>query len=453
EQLDGAQSKHERRCPPCMLQCGGQPGSDGQPGPPTDLLCLYVPPPETWETMLPRSGAARPSPQCSCGGEEDAFTDLVPIVRRQALAASAPAAGGPETPAKTKVQTTEWLFKPRDGRAVVVFAAPRFGAPLTGHTLKPGERFRAAEVQESGEEGGLRFLRLADHRGGWVVDREPGHEMCYRLSDGLDELWMYAPANGKPMGIRGEPHVWGARTGGSLSPGQTFRVSEIRAGDSGVLFLRLSDGQGWVFDEKFSAPFDGELGSPRGYSALLSPRRGVKAELVWAEAPDGVLCKRVLDETWICQPARRRPVPILESPHIGAEKTGYKMHPQETFKVVEIEAGAGADASVLFLRLADGRGWLFDEHPDLGRMCSRVRNIATRTTLLTEAANKISVQSIKDFRIGGIVEIVSASGTERGTIKDIQEFKREITLSRALVHVHPAGSSVTAQHAKPARWF
>jgi len=129
------------------------------------------------------------------------------------------------------------------------------------------------------------------------------------------------------------------------------------------------------------------------------------------------------------------------------------MHPQETFKVVEIEAGAGADASVLFLRLADGRGWLFDEHPDLGRMCSRVRNIATRTTLLTEAANKISVQSIKDFRIGGIVEIVSASGTERGTIKDIQEFKREITLSRALVHVHPAGSSVTAQHAKPARWF
>lgn len=377
-------------------------------------------------------------------------TKVVPMFLGQVSPiTNAPKMGAPETETNIEVQTTEWIFKPRDGMAVVVFSTPHFDAPVTGHTLEPGERFKVVEIQEQRNVlGGVRFLKLADGRDGWVVDREPGHEMCHRLSDGLDELWMYEPANGKPIGIRGEPDIRGARTGGMLSPGEKFKVSEIQAGEHGVLFLRLSDGRGWVFDEKFSVPI-GETSAPQGYSTVLTLQRGARDHIVWAEAPDGVLCKKVLDETWICQPASGKPVTIRKNPDINGEKTSYRMHTQKTFKVVEIEAGEGENDGVLFLRLADGRGWLFDVHPEKGETCYRVADIITRTTLPTEAG-LIRVQSVKGFGMGSTVEIISANGTERGTIKDIQEFNHAIILTRALVHRHPAGSSVALELAKPA---
>jgi hypothetical protein len=461
----------------------------GKPGPSTDsapLVCFYDATPNASEApsteVVPTAataemGGGKPGPSTGmwqCGMKPGRCTDCAPLVcfndstrnssetpsmkvvplflDQVSPVTNAPEMGAPETETTIEVQTTEWIFKPRDGRAVVVFSTPRFGAPVTGHTLEPGERFKVAEIQEQRDAGGVRFLKLADGRDGWVVDREPGHEMCYKLSDGLDELWMYEPAHRKPIGLRGEPDIRGARTGGVLNPGEKFRVSEIQAGEHGVLFLRLSDGRGWVFDEKFSAPI-GEPGAPQGYSTLLVPQRGARGQIVWTETRDGVLCKKVLDETWICEPASRKPVTILKNPDINGEKTSYRMHRQETFKVVEIEAGEGENAGVLFLRLTDGRGWLFDVHPENGEMCRRVPDITTRTTLPTEAANKIRVQSVRGFGIGSMVEIVSANGTERGTIRHIQEFKHEIVLTRALVYRHPAGSSVALQRAKPARWF
>lgn len=63
-------------------------------------------------------------------------------------------------------------------------------------------------------------------------------------------LWSYEPVNESCIGIRSAPDV-GAELiqGATLSPGDTFWVTEEVVGEDGVLFLRLLDG-GWLFDTK-----------------------------------------------------------------------------------------------------------------------------------------------------------------------------------------------------------
>lgn len=63
-------------------------------------------------------------------------------------------------------------------------------------------------------------------------------------------LWLYNPDSGMPISIRAEPEVEGMRTKNLLLPGDAFRVSTEIEGADGVLYLRLSDGRGWVFDKK-----------------------------------------------------------------------------------------------------------------------------------------------------------------------------------------------------------
>jgi len=185
------------------------------------------------------------------------------------------------------------------------------------------------------DHGDTTFLKLADGRG-WVLDREPGHEMCYRLFQPVMERWVYEPENGKAMLIREEPDTAAERTSDAMYPGDSFVVSEIQAGDDGVLFLRLADERGWVFDEN----------------------------------PDGdVMCRRCLDETWEYRPMNGKPISVRETPDVFGEMTTHKVFPEESFQVSEIEEG---EDGVKYLRLDDGRGWLFDKHPQNGGMCYRV---------------------------------------------------------------------------------
>lgn len=65
--------------------------------------------------------------------------------------------------------------------------------------------------------------------------------------------WCYRPPDWVPLAIRPEPTVeyWPeSHPGHYLHPGTVFDVDLHRWSPSGVLFLRLADGRGWVFDKK-----------------------------------------------------------------------------------------------------------------------------------------------------------------------------------------------------------
>lgn len=63
-------------------------------------------------------------------------------------------------------------------------------------------------------------------------------------------LWRFSPADGKHVDIRAEPTIEGRRTRERLQPGELFRVATEQLGQDGILYLRLADGRGWVFEQK-----------------------------------------------------------------------------------------------------------------------------------------------------------------------------------------------------------
>lgn len=63
-------------------------------------------------------------------------------------------------------------------------------------------------------------------------------------------LWRYQPEDDKHIDIRGEPSVDGRRMAHRLLPGEVFRVSDETRGADGLLYLKLEDGRGWVFEAK-----------------------------------------------------------------------------------------------------------------------------------------------------------------------------------------------------------
>eukprot|EP00434_Breviolum_minutum_P031829 symbB.v1.2.028152.t1/scaffold2954.1/size66569/9 len=63
--------------------------------------------------------------------------------------------------------------------------------------------------------------------------------------------WRYiAPDGQERLAIRAYPGMDAPTTGGSLGSGEVFTVNQEKPGDNGVLFLRLADGRGWVFNRK-----------------------------------------------------------------------------------------------------------------------------------------------------------------------------------------------------------
>jgi len=62
--------------------------------------------------------------------------------------------------------------------------------------------------------------------------------------------WCYSPPDDLGIFARATPEVEGLRTGHKLRPGDIFLVSEEREGAGGILFLKLAEGTGWVFNWK-----------------------------------------------------------------------------------------------------------------------------------------------------------------------------------------------------------
>jgi len=237
------------------------------------------------------------------------------------------------------------MFKPTDGRAVYALASPSFDSQETANVVNGGDRITVVQKQpalteEKEEEGDVFFLKLADGKG-WVLDREPGNHMCYELFTEVDQLWLYEPVkSGGQMPILKMPDITAERTGTRMQPGDKFRVSEIRAfPGSMILFLKLADGRGWVYDQHVD---DAEL-----------------------------LCRRIVEEMWVYQPANGLPMSVRKYPEVNGEKTEDKIHPGTQFDVDEIVIG-DRDQNFLFLKLGNGRGWLFNKHPEIGMLCDRV---------------------------------------------------------------------------------
>jgi len=63
---------------------------------------------------------------------------------------------------------------------------------------------------------------------------------------------------------------------------------------------------------------------------------------------------------------------IRKAPQINGPHAGGILQPGETFEVSREWLGAD---NILFLQLADGRGWLFEAKPGVGKMCTRADNL------------------------------------------------------------------------------
>lgn len=151
---------------------------------------------------------------------------------------------------------------------------PELKGPRTGAALVPGEMIEC--VQRLTLDG-TTYVRLADDRG-WVFERHPqeyypvlvlrdgtvvGHVLrflgwakltkscceCAGTWTDVDAMYKYSESAMKPMGIRFGPGVDSQITGDAILPGDVIHVSECLVLDdgSGQLYLKLSDGRGWVF--------------------------------------------------------------------------------------------------------------------------------------------------------------------------------------------------------------
>jgi len=68
---------------------------------------------------------------------------------------------------------------------------------------------------------------------------------------GLEAMpWVCAPSDGRHLDIRVGPAINGPRTKGMLLNGERFWVCSEHKGEDGVLYLKLKDGRGWVFETK-----------------------------------------------------------------------------------------------------------------------------------------------------------------------------------------------------------
>eukprot|EP00931_Biecheleriopsis_adriatica_P086005 TRINITY_DN60745_c0_g1_i1.p1 TRINITY_DN60745_c0_g1~~TRINITY_DN60745_c0_g1_i1.p1 ORF type:complete len:417 (-),score=83.52 TRINITY_DN60745_c0_g1_i1:167-1282(-) len=75
--------------------------------------------------------------------------------------------------------------------------------------------------------------------------------------------------------------------------------------------------------------------------------------------------------TWKYAPLVDLPFDLCASPSLEASQNYGQLQVGDIFQVVEEVNDSSSD--VIFLRLADGRGWAFDRHPIDGLMCERVQ--------------------------------------------------------------------------------
>jgi len=214
------------------------------------------------------------------------------------------------------------------------------------------------------------------------------------------------------LDIRSSPDVNGPRTHVVMQPGEVFMVSEEHEGPDGVLYLKLADGRGWVFDKKPGAgmmcvrhpglsqpvpgmqPVAGAAGPPQLVSPMQSSRgvyaappllQGMASEggLAYCGTPNmsaphsqvssirvpagPVTAPVAAASQWLYSPDDMTELELRTAPDFQSPVTGQRLRPGDVFGVAEETHAEGA----VFLRLADGRGWAPDSMPGKGILCVR----------------------------------------------------------------------------------
>jgi len=190
---------------------------------------------------------------------------------------------------------------------------------------------------------------------------------------GAVSVWVHAPEYLAPLALRATPDINGPRTNSMLMPGDEFAVSEEFQGAGGILYLKLSDGRGWAFDRKpgvgcmcsrkpvlSSCTPPGSLRVPPGGPAAV----GASGALT----PGPPAMPPLLLTQWIYNPDIKMPIDIRATPDLNGPRYPTTLSPGEIFQVAEERASPDG---IIFLRLADGRGWVFDRKPGAGNMCAR----------------------------------------------------------------------------------
>lgn len=161
-------------------------------------------------------------------------------------------------------------------------------------------------------------------------------DSCRQSHSGANR-WRYDAGDGQPLVVRSAASIGSEKTQHQLLPGTVFAIDEQRLGEDGVLYLRLADGRGWAFDRKPNV---------------------------------GVMCHRVStpDSYWRYDAGDQEALVVRQTPEIEGQRTETVLQPGEVFCVSTEQLGADG---ILYLQLADGRGWAFDHKPGVGVMCSR----------------------------------------------------------------------------------
>mmetsp|Transcript_32840 Transcript_32840/g.83098 ORF Transcript_32840/g.83098 Transcript_32840/m.83098 type:complete len:481 (-) Transcript_32840:50-1492(-) len=213
---------------------------------------------------------------------------------------------------------------------VEVRASPTYADDTRiGHFLHPGQ---VVVVDDRRMITGAWFLHLADGRG-WVFETKERLLVMTEAHEFERGLWHYAVACDDDVETRITPtYSDDARTGLVLGSGDCIAVDE-RCCVAGARFLKLADGRGWVFETKDRL--------------LVMSEVRAKAQ----EARD--FARGLWHYTVVCDDD----VEIRAAPTYSDEaRTGLTIHPGDCVAVDE-RCRVGA---IWFLRLADGRGWVFE---------------------------------------------------------------------------------------------
>jgi len=207
-------------------------------------------------------------------------------------------------------------------------------------------------------------------------------------------VWKYFPDHAAPIDIRQTPAINGPRSGCQLTPGETFQVSkEMCDHKLHITFLKLSDGRGWVFDSKpgvgtmcvrmdqqtlHGGHHGGHNGDRHdlhaghgGYAAHGAHGHGAYGTGTGPLATSSSMALPTMPagaSMWVHKPDFLAPLQIRREPAVDAERTEHMLMPGEAFAVTDELVG---QHDVRYLKLADGRGWVFDRKAGVGMMCYR----------------------------------------------------------------------------------
>eukprot|EP00903_Cladosiphon_okamuranus_P006607 g6454.t1 len=126
---------------------------------------------------------------------------------------------------------------------------PEEAAPRTGDGLFPGEVIEVEQVLTNKEKV---FLRIANDRG-WTYAKSPADDSTL-FEEINGEIapdkrnYGFPPTANEPIPILFGPGLESQQTGEALIPGERAEAMErfTPADESGVVFIKLSDGRGWV---------------------------------------------------------------------------------------------------------------------------------------------------------------------------------------------------------------